>query len=95
MVKDRQSRFTSQAVNKVSGRKSTSRAASPEERIQKWKNHFKNLLGNSLGVTDIPEKKFQAEKLQALTKYFLKYGKQENLMTCFFDYVILSINKTL
>ena len=39
-------------------------------------------------------KKLKVEKLQALTKYLLKYGWEENLTTYFFDYVTLSINRT-
>ena len=43
-------------VNEVSKRKSTLRiklkAASQEEQIQMWKEHFKNLLGNYPKVTD-------------------------------------------
>ena len=45
-----------QTVNEVSGNKGTFRvkvkAARQEERLQKWKEHFKNLFGNSLEVTD-------------------------------------------
>ena len=50
LVKDRQSRIAWQMVNKVSRRKTTVKAklkaTSQEERIQQWKQHFKNLLGN-------------------------------------------------
>ena len=38
-------------------------------------------------------KKLKAEKLQAL-KYLLKFRKQENLMTYFFDYATQCTNKT-
>ena len=59
-VEDRQSWFACQTVNEVSGRKDTSKAklrsARQEERNQKWKEHFKNLLGNSIKVTDKPIK---------------------------------------
>ena len=104
-------------------RKSTSRAklkaVSHEERLKKWKEHFKNRLGNPPEVTDKPFKKFinskldvqlqhfteeelnivlkkklKSEKFLTSTKYLLKYGRQENLMTYFFDYAILAINKT-
>ena len=55
---DRQSQIAWQTVNEGNRRKSTLRAklkvASQEERIQKWKEHFKNLLGNSTKVTDKP-----------------------------------------
>ena len=35
------------------------RAASQEERIQKWKEHFKNLPENSPEITDKPIKNYQ------------------------------------
>ena len=38
--------------------------------------------------------KFTTEQLQALKKYLLKFWRQGNLMTYFFDYAILSVNKT-
>ena len=93
-------------VNEVSGRKSTLRAklkaASQEEGIQKWKEHFKNLVINK-PIKQLPtrqqtrtfyrekfvllrRKKFKAGMLQALTEYLLKYGKQGNLIIYFFDY---------
>ena len=43
-----------QTVNEVSKRKSTSWAASQEEWIYMWKEHFKNLLGKSSKATDKP-----------------------------------------
>ena len=59
-LEDRQYRLAWQTVNEVSGRKSTSRAklkiASQEERLQKWKEHFKNLLGNPSKITEIYQK---------------------------------------
>ena len=43
-------------MNEVSRRKSTKgvklKATSQEERLQKWKEHFKNLLGNPPEITD-------------------------------------------
>ena len=57
-VEDIQSRIAWQTVNEVSETKSTSRAklkaASQEERIQTWKEHFKSLLGKSFKVRDKP-----------------------------------------
>ena len=54
-VEDRQSRIEWQTVNKVSRRKSTAKAklkaTSQKERIQLWKQHFENLLGNLPKVT--------------------------------------------
>ena len=48
-------------VNKVNGRKSTTRArlkaASQEERLLKWKEHFKKLLGKPPEITDKPIQK--------------------------------------
>ena len=55
MVEDRQSMIAWQMVNKVRRRKSTAKAklkaTSKEERIQLWKQHFENLLGNPPKVT--------------------------------------------
>ena len=42
----------------------------------------------------ILKRKLKPEKLQESTKYLQKYRKQRNLMTYFFDYATLSINKT-
>ena len=45
-------------VNEISGRKSSNRgrlkATSQEDRLDKWKTHFKNLLGNAPEVSDKP-----------------------------------------
>ena len=50
LVEDRQSRLAEQTINEVSRRKNTLRAklkaASQEERQQKWEEHVKNLLRN-------------------------------------------------
>ena len=111
--------LTWKTINEVSRRKSNSKAnlktASQEERLQKWKVHFKNLLGKSSKITDKPtekiinsqqdiklgqfievdaiRKKFKAEKLQILAKYFLKYGRQENLTPYIFDHPTLCLTK--
>ena len=57
-VDDRQSRIAMQTVKEVSRRKNTKRAklkaASQEEQIHLWKQHFKNLLGKFHKVTDEP-----------------------------------------
>ena len=57
-VEDRQSWIAWQTVKEVSKRKSTSRtklrAASQEEWLYMWKEHFKNLLEKSLKVTVKP-----------------------------------------
>ena len=97
-VEDRQSRLAWQTVNERSGRKGISsaklKAASQEERRQKWKEHFKNLLGNWPDVTSqeivisqlnikhghlTQYWKNKSRKAAGLQKYFLKYGRQENL----------------
>ena len=33
------------------------KAVNQEERLMEWKEHFKNLLGNPLEITDKPTKK--------------------------------------
>ena len=57
-VEDRQSRIACQTINKVSRRRSTAKAklkaASQQERIKLWKQHFENLLGNPPKVTHEP-----------------------------------------
>ena len=57
-VEDRQSRIAWQTINEVSKRKSTAKAklkaASQQERVKLWKQHFENLLGNPPTVTNEP-----------------------------------------
>ena len=57
-MEDRQSRIAWQTINEVSRRKSTAKAklkaASQQERVKQWEQHFKNLLGNPLKITDEP-----------------------------------------
>ena len=57
-VKDSQSRITWQTINKVSRRKSTTKAklkaTNQQERIKLWKQHFENLLGNPPKITHEP-----------------------------------------
>ena len=57
-VEDRQSRIIWQTINKVSRRKSTTKAklkaTNQQERIKLWKQHFENLRGNPLKVTHEP-----------------------------------------
>ena len=54
-VEDSQSRIAWQTMNEVSRRKSTDKAklkaTSQQDRIHIWKQHFENLLGNTLEVT--------------------------------------------
>ena len=55
-VDDKQSHFVWQTVNEISRRKSTLRSklkvASQEEKLQDWKEHFKNLHRNPPEITD-------------------------------------------
>ena len=55
-VEDRQSSIAWQTINEVSRRKSTAKAklkaASQQQRVKLWKQHFENLLGNPLKVTN-------------------------------------------
>ena len=56
-VEDRQSRIAWQTINEVSRRntaKAKLKAANRQERIKLWKQHFKNLLGNPLKITQEP-----------------------------------------
>ena len=57
-VEDRQSRIVWQTINEVSRRKNTAKAklkaANQQERIKLWKQHFKNLLGNTPKITHEP-----------------------------------------
>ena len=57
-VEDRQSRIAWQTINEVSRRKSTAKAklkaASQQERVKLWEQHFKNLLGSRPKITDEP-----------------------------------------
>ena len=57
-VEDRQSRIAWQTINEVSRRKSTAKAklkaASQQERVKLWEQHFKNLLGSPPKITDEP-----------------------------------------
>ena len=57
-MEDRQSRIAWQTINEVSRRKSTAKAklkaVNQQERIKLWKQHFENLLGNPLKVTNEP-----------------------------------------
>ena len=94
-VEDRQSRIAWQMGNKVSRNKSTAKAllktTSQQERIQLWKQHFENLLGNPQKVThepitriiskqlDIKLGQFIQEELNSVLKR-IKNRKQQGLM---------------
>ena len=57
-VEDRQSRIAWQTINEISRRASTAKAklkaASQQERVKLWEQHFKNLLGSPPKITDEP-----------------------------------------
>ena len=57
-MEDRQSRIAWQTINEVSRRKNIAKAklkaANQQERIELWKQHFENLLGNPLKITHEP-----------------------------------------
>ena len=66
-VEDRQPRIAWQTINKVSKRKSTTKAklkaANQQERIKLWKQHFENLLGNPPKVTHEPTTRIISKQL--------------------------------
>ena len=91
-MEDRQSRIAWQTINEVSRRKSTAKAklkaASQQERVKLWEQHFKNLLGSPPKITDEPITRiiskqldiklgpFTKEKLDSVLKK-LKIGKPQ------------------
>ena len=74
-VEDRQSRIAWQTVNEVSRRKSSARAklkaASQEEQIYLWKQHFEYLLEKPPKVTDEPITKIINNKLDIKLGQFM------------------------
>ena len=75
-MEDRQSRIAWQTINEVSGRKSTAKAklkaASQQERIKLWEQHFKNLLGNPPEITDEPITRIISKQLDVKLGPFTK-----------------------
>ena len=75
-VEDRQSRIAWQTINEVSGRKSTAKAklkaASQQERVKLWEQHFKNLLGNPPEITDEPITRIISKQLDVKLGPFTK-----------------------
>ena len=75
-VEDRQSRIAWQTINKVSRRKSTAKAklkaASQQERVKLWEQHFKNLLGNPPKITDEPITRIISKQLDIKLGPFTK-----------------------
>ena len=65
-----------QTINEVSGRKSTAKAklkaASQQERIKLWEQHFKNLLGNPPEITDEPITRIISKQLDVKLGPFTK-----------------------
>ena len=75
-VEDRQSRIAWQTINEVSRRKSTTKAklkaASQQERVKLWEQHFKNLLGNPPEITDEPITRIISKQLDVKLGPFTK-----------------------
>ena len=75
-VEDRQSRIAWQTINEVSRRKSTAKAklkaASQQERVKLWEQHFKNLLGNPPEITDEPNTRIISKQLDVKLGPFTK-----------------------
>ena len=73
-IKDRQSRIAWQTLNEVNKKKSTTRtklkAASQEEWIHIWKQHFENLLEKSPNVTHEPITKIICNQLDIKLRQF-------------------------
>ena len=77
-MEDRQSRIAWQTINEVKlGRKSTAKAklkaaASQQERVKLWEQHFKNLLGNPPKITDEPITRIISKQLNIKLGPFTK-----------------------
>ena len=75
-VEDRQSRIAWQTINEVSRRKSTAKAklkaASQQERVKLWEQHFKNLLGSPPKITDEPIPRIISKQLNIKLGPFTK-----------------------
>ncbi len=74
-VEDRQSRIAWQTINEVSRRKSTTKAklkaASQQERVKLWEQHFENLLGTPPEVTNEPITRIISKQLDIKLGPFL------------------------
>ena len=75
-VEDRQSRIAWQTINEVSRRKSTAKAklkaASQQEKVKLWEQHFKNLLGSPPKITDEPITRIISKQLDIKLGPFTK-----------------------
>ena len=73
-VEDRLSWIVWQTINEVSRRKSTAKtklkAASQQERVKLWEQHFKNLRGNPPKITDEPITRIISKQLDIKTRSF-------------------------
>ena len=75
-VEDRQSRIAWQTINEVSRRKSTAKAklkaASQQETVKLWEQHFKNLLGSPPKISDEPITRIISKQLDIKLGPFTK-----------------------
>ena len=75
-VEDKQSRIAWQTINEVSRRKSTAKAklkaASQQERVKLWEQHFENLLGSPPKITDEPITRIISKQLDIKLGPFTK-----------------------
>ena len=75
-MEDRQSRIAWQTINEVSRRKSTAKAklkaTNQQERIKLWKQHFENLVGKPLKVTNEPITRIISKQLDIKLGPFTK-----------------------
>ena len=75
-MEDRQSRIAWQTINDVSRRKSTAKAklkaASQQERVKLWEQHFKNLLGSPPKITGEPITRIISKQLHIKLGPFTK-----------------------
>ena len=75
-VEDRQSRIAWQTINEVCRWKGTAKAklkaTSQQERIHLWKQHFENLLGNTLKVTHEPITRIISKQLDIIQGPFTR-----------------------
>ena len=75
-VEDRQSRIAWQTINEVSRGKSAAKAklkaASQQERVKLWEQHFENLLGNPPKITNEPITRIFCKQLDIKLSPFTK-----------------------
>ena len=75
-MEDKQSRIAWQTINEVSRRKSTAKAklkaASQQERVKLWEQHFKNLLGSPPKIMDEPITRIISKQLDIKLGPFTK-----------------------